>query len=149
MRAWPVVFTAFLCIAASARGADVPILGEWVTAEAKSKVRIEPCGNQLCGRIVHLKEPRFPADDKKGMAGLVKVDRENPDQRLRSQPILGLQILQGFKPQPGPVWEGGTIYDPENGNTYKCRMTLDDKGQLQIRGYIGFSWIGRTTVWVR
>lgn len=150
MKAYRVFLSAAaLCFSITAHAAGFPILGEWVTVEAKSRVRIEPCGNRLCGRIVHLKEPNYPADDDKGMAGRVKVDRENPDPRLRAQPVLGLRILQGFTPGPGPVWEGGTVYDPENGRTYRCKMTLDDNGRLQLRGFIGFSWIGRTTTWTR
>ena len=49
----------------------------------------------------------------------------------------------------GNTWAKGTIYDPEDGKTYKCKMTLTDPKTLGVRGYIGISLIGRTTVWTR
>jgi uncharacterized protein (DUF2147 family) len=47
------------------------------------------------------------------------------------------------------MWKGGTIYDPDNGKLYKCKMTLTEPKRLEVRGYIGFSFIGRTVVWTR
>ena len=47
-------------------------------------------------------------------------------------------------------WEGGTIYDPETGKIYKCRMWFDDNTDiLKVKGYIGVSFVGRTTEWER
>jgi len=125
------------------------ILGKWSTANAKSTVDIYECGTKVCGKIVALKVPVYPADDKKGMAGQTKVDRENPDPKMQKQPLIGLVVLKDFdRVEPG-LWRNGTIYDPENGKTYKCKMTLESPHQLNVRGYIGFSFIGRTTEWTR
>jgi uncharacterized protein (DUF2147 family) len=46
-------------------------------------------------------------------------------------------------------WESGTIYDPENGNTYNCVIKMTDNNTLDIRGYIGIEAFGRTDVWKR
>ena len=132
---------------ANAENSD--ILGKWITKEGKSHIEITRCNAGLCGRVLWLKEPLYPADDEGGMAGKRKVDRNNPVPVLRNKPIIGLQFLQGFKKNKGNVWEDGTIYDPENGKTYKCKLTLVNPKQLDVRGYIGFSWVGRTTVWTR
>ena len=43
----------------------------------------------------------------------------------------------------------GTIYDPKNGKTYDCKVTRDEKGNLNVRGFIGISLIGRTTYWLK
>lgn len=136
-------------IAPAAVTANDGILGKWVTKEGKSHIVISKCAAGLCGKVVWLKEPKYPADDDKGMAGKTKIDRENPDPVLQKKPILGLQLLSGFKTRNGNVWEDGTIYDPENGKTYKSKMTLADPKTLKVRGFIGFSWIGRTSVWTR
>lgn len=143
-----LLMALFIIIPAGATAND-GILGKWTTAEGKSHVVISKCSAGLCGKVVWLKEPNFPADDKKGMAGKTKIDRENPDSKLRKKPIIGLQILSGFKTSNGNVWEDGTVYDPENGKTYKSKMTLVDPKTLKVRGFIGFSWIGRTSVWTR
>lgn len=125
------------------------ILGNWTTAEAKSTVELYPCGARVCGKIIALKEPTYPADDKQGMAGRIKIDRENPNPKLRNEPLIGLVILRDLEHADEGRWKNGTIYDPENGKTYKSRLTLMNPKQLNVRGYIGFALIGRTTEWTR
>jgi uncharacterized protein (DUF2147 family) len=61
---------------------------------------------------------------------------------------MGLDILSGFKYGGGNIWQDGKIYDPKNGKTYSCKMTLEGN-ELKVRGYVGFSLLGRTTVWTR
>lgn len=125
------------------------ILGEWTTAEGKSKVNIQRCGASYCGTVVWLKEPNFPSGDEGGMAGKPKVDRENPSRNLRSRSILNLKILEGFRYAGGNEWEDGEIYDPKNGKTYSSILRLKNPKTLNVRGYVGFSFLGRTTVWTR
>ncbi len=139
-----------ILMASSAFGADeYQMLGLWSTAGNNSNVEIFKCGDNYCGQLVELKYPNYPADDKGGMACQPKVDRNNPDANLQSRPILGLQMLEGFTYYGGNVWKGGTIYDPDNGKTYKCKMTLTDPKRLEVRGFIGISWLGRTVIWTR
>jgi len=130
-------------------GENDAILGTWTTKDAKSRVTIYPCGAMVCGKIISLKKPVYPPDDKKGMAGQTKIDRENPDPKLRKRPLIGLEILKDFKRADKDLWKSGTIYDPESGNTYKCKLTLQAPNRLKVRGYIGFSFIGRTQIWTR
>ena len=145
-----VVFITLLSVASSALGQEAdPILGLWNTPENKSKIEIFKCANKYCGRIAHLKEPNYPPDDKEGMAGQPKVDRNNRNSALRTRPLLGLQLMEGFIHSGGNVWEGGMIYDADNGKLYKCKMTLSSPNRLDVRGFIGFSLIGRTSIWTR
>jgi uncharacterized protein (DUF2147 family) len=70
--------------------------------------------------------------------------------KLYNQPIVGMKILWGFKQLQADQWGDGKILDPHSGKIYKCKMTLADNGQkLKVRGYIGFSLLGRTQVWSR
>jgi len=124
------------------------ILGVWNTAEGRSRVEVSNCGDRYCGRIIWLKEPNYPPNDKQGMAGQVKVDRKNPDPQLRTRALLGLEILKDFH-YDGTQWTDGTIYDPKKGKTYRCKITQVDNGTLNVRGYIGISLIGRSTQWTR
>lgn len=67
----------------------------------------------------------------------------------KGKKIIGMTIAKGLK-QNGNKYEGGEILDPENGKTYKCKMTLDESGNnLEVRGFIGISLIGRSQTWHR
>lgn len=134
--------------AAWAASAD-DILGVWNNQEKSARIEIFKCAVNYCGRIISLTEPTYPAGSTEGVPGSPKVDNNNPDPALRKAPIVGLQILSGFSYENDATWKNGTIYDPKNGKTYSAKMTLTSPGELNVRGYIGISLIGRTTVWTR
>ena len=120
-------------LAAPARAAEAP-LGDWVTAEGNSHVRIAPCANdaaRLCGRIVWLAEPLNPE-------GKPKLDRNNPDVVLQTRPILGLAIVSGMRPDGNGKWSGGEIYDPTVGKSYNSNMKLGAPGELVVEGCVLF-----------
>lgn len=117
------------------------ILGIWFTEGGKSKVEITKKNGKYDGKIIWLKTPN--RED-----GTVKLDRENEDEKLRSRKILGINVIQGFE-WDDDEYEDGTIYDPENGKLYDCEITWENQNTLNVRGYIGFSLLGRTTVWTR
>ena len=114
--------------------------GVWFNDKKDAKIQIYKAKDgKFYGKILWLKEPM--------KNGKLKVDEKNPKEPLQQQPLVGLVILKGFE-KDGYTYDDGTIYDPENGKTYDCIMTLKGK-TVSIRGYIGISWIGRTTVWER
>jgi uncharacterized protein (DUF2147 family) len=115
------------------------IVGQWANASGEAHVDVSRRNNKYFGKIVWLKNPK---DEK----GNVKVDSKNPNESLRSKPILGLEILNDFV-FDGDKWTDGKIYDPKSGKTYSCNITLREDGNLNIRGYIGISIIGRSEVW--
>ncbi|EEF57121.1 DUF2147 domain-containing protein [Pedosphaera parvula] len=125
------------------------ILGIWHTTDDKSQVEIFKEKDKYYAKILSLKEPNWPAGDVEGMAGKPKNDRGNPDPKLRGRPIVGMQFMNGFAYSGKNKWVNGTIYDPESGKTYKCKMTLSDDKHLEVRGFIGISMLGRTVVWTR
>lgn len=116
------------------------ILGKWLNPSGEGQVQVYKKGDKYFGKLVWIK---IPNDE----TGKPKTDKHNPDPALRSRPELGLELLKDFTVD-GKVYEGGTIYDPKNGKTYSCKMTLNGN-QLKIRGYIGISLLGRTEVWTR
>jgi uncharacterized protein (DUF2147 family) len=119
------------------------VKGFWYTEDNKSLVKVYRAKNgKYYGKITWLKNPT--EDD-----GSAKVDNENPDPKKREEPLIGLLILKGFDYKGDGVYKGGTIYDPDNGKTYNCIMTMTSDEKMDIRGYIGISLIGRTTVWNR
>jgi uncharacterized protein (DUF2147 family) len=119
------------------------IVGVWKNGEGTGMIKITRNGDKYQGKIVWLKEPLDPE------TGKPKLDKNHPDETVRSRPVLGLTNTWGFVYKGKNVWEEGKIYDPKNGNTYECSMKLKDKNSLEVRGYIGVSLIGRTDVWTR
>lgn len=143
------LFIAVLGISSIASAADPgdAIVGTWMTNDGSSKVQISNAQGVYSGQVVWLKEPTFPADDSRGMAGQPKVDRLNPDAALRSRPVMGLAILTGLHYAGNNSWEGGTIYSPANGKSFPCKLTLAPDGSLNVS--VGGSVFGRTVIWTR
>lgn len=114
----------------------------WYNAEKTSKIRIfKATDGKYYGKIVWLKTPN---DDK----GNPRTDKENPDEAKQTKPLMDLLILTGFAATKDPnVFEGGKVYDPNNGKTYCGKLTLKENA-IDLRGYIcSMSFLGRTSQW--
>ncbi|WP_375435533.1 DUF2147 domain-containing protein [uncultured Hymenobacter sp.] len=118
-------------------------LGVWTNTEKKATFEIYKCGDKLCGKIVTLTVPNDPA------TGKPKTDSMNPDPKLRNRPRLGLVFMQGFEYDDDNKWDDGKIYDPESGKTYSCYMKMNSANSMEVKGYIGFSMIGKSQNWSR
>ena len=116
-------------------------LGQWLTEGDKAVVEIFKCEDRYCGKIVWLKKPKNPD-------GSDVLDTENPDPSKRNRTVIGLNLVWGFRYDESKGWVDGSIYDPDNGKTYSCKMNLEGD-TLKVRGYVGISLFGRTTVWKR
>jgi uncharacterized protein (DUF2147 family) len=116
--------------------------GLWYAEGGAAQVEIARCGRELCGRVAWL---RSPLDED----GCTLRDLRNPDPQLRARPVVGIELLRGLRRADDGSWTGGTIYDPSSGRTYRCNLRLDGHGRLELRGWVGVSWLGRTTRWVR
>jgi uncharacterized protein (DUF2147 family) len=136
------IMLAALALSPTPAAAARDVTGVWVTDDGEGAVDIQPCGEQLCGRIVWLKDP---VDSK----GQPQRDSNNPNPAARQRLLCGAPILEGLKRQSDDSWDGGSIYDPEEGKTYKVTLKLDDQQRLQVTGYIGYKWLGETVVWTR
>ena len=118
------------------------IVGVWLTAgDDNAKVEIFDSNTKYYGKIVWLKNPIRD--------GGKALDVNNPDVSKRKNPIIGLQIISGFEYNPDDkIWENGKIYDPQSGKTYSCNIKKEGN-KLKVRGYIGFSLLGRTEIWTK
>ena len=130
----------FLCsffqieVFSQSKGDD--ILGEWTTQKQNSRILIFKQNNFYFGRVVW-----GTGDQKK--------DEKNPTVELRNRDLIGLTILKDFQFNGTDTWNSGTIYDPKEGKTYSCKITVKDREHLNIRGYIGVSLFGRTEIWTK
>ncbi len=118
------------------------VLGKWktiddVTGKEKSIIEIYQKNGKVYAKILKL---LTPGDENK------VCDECEGDNK--GKPIVGMVIINGLS-KDDEEWNGGTILDPKNGKVYKCYITLEQKNKLKVRGYIGFSLIGRTQYWYR
>ena len=116
---------------------DVWITQDDETGRKKSEVLLYKNNGKLYGKIINL----LLEEDK----GKICINCKGENKNL---PIEGMVIVEGLKLN-GKTWEEGTILDPKSGKTYSCYITFDDDNTLKVRGYIGFSLLGRTQKWIR
>ncbi len=121
---------------AAASAQDKGVRGDWRTPGG-AVVQIAPCGTELCATLIQ-SEPNAPGT----------VDAENPDLAKRSRKLCGLQIGYGFQLADPDHADGGHLYDPKSGKTYRGAMTSDGD-KLSLRGYVGIKAFGRTEMWSR
>ena len=111
------------------------------TGKVRSVVRIDEHGGTYSGTVEQILLT-LPDDDPQHRC--VHCTGERKD-----QPVVGMTILWGMH-RDGDTYSDGQILDPHNGKTYSAKMTLLDGGKkLDVRGFIGFSLIGRSQIWVR
>jgi uncharacterized protein (DUF2147 family) len=135
---------AFLLMSGSNSWAQEQVpWGVWADEQGKTQIELYRCGERLCGKIVALNSPN-DAD------GRPLLDTHNPDPKRRNQPHLGLTVLQKLSYNASTDrWEDGEIYDPNNGRTYSCYVHQLGPDRLEVKGYIGFAFIGRAQIWTR
>ncbi|QIE60795.1 DUF2147 domain-containing protein [Rasiella rasia] len=128
----------FTVTSVSAQG----VLGKWKTiddntGEAKSIVEIYEQDGKVYGKISEILN--------KDRADAICTECEGAD---KDKPIQGLVIIRGLE-KDGDEYNGGKILDPESGTLYKCYIELEEANKLKVRGYVGFSLLGRTQYWLR
>jgi uncharacterized protein (DUF2147 family) len=134
----------FFCLVHSL-AAQTECVGTWTTIDdktglAKSEVTIYESNGKFYGKVTKLLNR--PATST-GMC-----DKCNGS--LKGQAIVGMGILENAYFKDG-YWQGASILDPENGKTYSCKFWLKDgnRDQLELRGFLGISALGRTQTWHR
>lgn len=118
-----VMMMMALMLMAASGYAQEKILGKWFTESGDAQVEIYKSGDKLNGKIIWLEK------------GPDTKDKHNPDEKLQSRKLMGVNILLGLS-QGKKKWEGGKIYNPKNGKTYKCAI-WPDGDELKVRGYLG------------
>ena len=138
MRLLIIIIVLFAVGEASGAGPD-DVLGKYWTPKKDGQLVVYREGDQYFGRLV--------AFDVAG-----QLDEKNPDETLRSRPIVGVDLLADFRyDEDKSRWSEGSIYDAKSGKTYKCHLWFEDDntGELWARGFIGLSLFGRTERFMR
>jgi uncharacterized protein (DUF2147 family) len=134
-----VVVALILLGASVVRAADSgnAVTGLWLTENHRSIIKIEACGDKLCGHVFWI--------IKDGM----QTDSKNPDEKLRGRAMCGLKIMWGFEPDDDGDWSGGRIYKADDGDTYHAELEMMSPNKLKVRGYVGIPLFGVSQTWSR
>lgn len=121
------VFVSFAAISSE----DYPLKDTYWLAE-DSIISIRECDGSLCGVMEHI----FTAE---GEDPLGILDTNNPEESLRTRPLIGIKLLDSFNPFPKKgIYRDGLIYDPRSGKSYKGKLSLIDEFTLKVEGCIAF-----------
>ena len=99
------------------------VVGKWITEEGDANVEIYEADGKINSKVIWLK------------AGPDTKDTKNPDEKLRNRKLMGVNLLSGLT-KKGDRYEGGKVYDPHSGKSYKCAIWVDGN-DLKVRGYLG------------
>ncbi|WP_397446680.1 DUF2147 domain-containing protein [Polaribacter sp. R77954] len=136
------LFLTFLILTISISVNAQTIFGKWnstndETGKIDSVIEMYKKDGKAYAKIIEIKNETR----KNAVCDLCEGDN-------KGKPILGLEILTGLE-KDDDEWSGGEILDPRNGKIYKCYIELVKPNKLKIRGYIGFSLLGKTKYWTR
>ncbi|HKW83653.1 MAG TPA: DUF2147 domain-containing protein [Burkholderiaceae bacterium] len=142
-----IVAAIGLGLGASLAHAQATPAGVWKTIDDESKkekslIRISEAGGVYTGKLEKLLDPTAKPD--------AVCDKCSDDRK--DKPLVGMTLIKGVKQNEADkaTWDGGEILDPNNGKTYKVRLTPGEGGKtLAVRGYIGAPLLGRTQTWIR
>jgi uncharacterized protein (DUF2147 family) len=140
-----ISFYAFFLLGASslAQNSCDDVLGEWFSPDKDGKFLFYKSNGSYFGKLIWLSEPK----DKNGN---LKVDKANPDPTKRNDPMMGVVVFKDFKWDPEEhEWVDGTVYDARYGDTYSCKIKLSSNLVMEVRGYILFSWLGKSAYFTR
>lgn len=125
----------------AAAQAATPVAGTWLSADGGTKVRVSDCGGKLCGKVVWLNEPIDRS------TGKPKTDKHNSDAAKRARPLLGVQVVQGMKPNGDNKWSG-QIYNADDGKTYQANVTLVSDNAMRVQGCV-LGILCKSQTWTR
>lgn len=132
--------------AAPAVSASLDVVGVWIDHTKRGAIEIMPCGGRLCGYVYWVKEPVQ-------RNGKPVLDANNPDPVRRGKPMCGTQILANLSQQGrariGFVWGAGSIYNPEEGQSFDAELKLVSENELSVLGYLGVKFLGEQFTWTR
>lgn len=133
-----ILFFAFVQVNAQANSDK--ILGNWLATDNSVSVKVYKVDNDYRAKILWF-------DDQLGSKIPMnsQLDTENPNPSLRKRKIIGMEILEGLQYNAKQnSWEKGRIYDASSGRHWDSAATIDKNGNLKVRGFWKFKWIGKS-----
>ena len=137
-----VIALGSFAVPATAVSTMGPADGVWFIDGTGAAVQIFDCSGLLCGRVIWLEKAR-------DTAGRLARDDKNPDPIFRQRPLCGLTVIQGLEPAGLGHWSSGSLYNPEDGQTYRVSAELRSADVIVARIYMGVPLFGETKTLLR
>lgn len=120
------------------------IIGKWLSQDKDLIVEVFKKSDHYGARVVWF-------DCSAPNAGKMSdhLDTHNPDPAKRTRPWLGMVVVDDLKYFGKNEWNGGNIYDPNSGHTFKSVVRLSSPQNLIVRGYWGFELLGKNITFTR
>lgn len=131
-----IIMLTIFALLINAHAKTERIVSNYMVPSKDGAIQIYEKDGKYYGKITLNKDPN-------------KLDENNPDKTKQTRKILGLDILNDFKFDGDDTWGNGTIYDSKNGKTYSCKITRNENGDINIRGFVGLSLLGRTEIFTK
>jgi uncharacterized protein (DUF2147 family) len=121
------------------------ICGKWLSTTKNLQVEIYKEGTEFRAKIIW-----FDDSDDKTRPTATRLDTDNPDPKLRTQTVVGSNVLSKLSYVPASnSWEGGIIYDALHGHYWDSAAYINERGELKVSGYWHFKFIGKTLTFIR
>jgi uncharacterized protein (DUF2147 family) len=128
-----IIAMGLLLAAAPASAQRLSPAGTWLSQTGDTRVRIAPCGGQLCGTIAWVKSPG--------------KDVHNPDPAQRGRDLVGLRMIT-MSPSGADQWKG-TLYRYTDGQTFSGSMKMTGQNTMELSGCVAGGLICRSQTWTR
>ncbi|TWR28740.1 DUF2147 domain-containing protein [Mucilaginibacter achroorhodeus] len=138
-----VLLTGLTCTAGNVHSDEV-ICGKWISEDKDLIIQVSKDNLEYHAKIVWFddRDESMQLDDH--------FDRLNPDPTLRNRKIVGMEVLEKLQYAPNTnTWENGVIYDAKHGRLWNSCAYINSKGELKVKGYWHFKFIGKTLTFKR
>src|SRR5215207_1383243 len=126
-------FILLIAAAAPAAAQKLSPAGTWMSQTGDTRVRIAPCGGQMCGTIAWVKSPG--------------KDVHNPDPAQRGRDLVGIRMIT-MSPSGAEQWKG-TLYRYTDGQTFSGSMKMTGQNTMELSGCVAGGLICRSQTWSR
>jgi uncharacterized protein (DUF2147 family) len=126
-------FILLIAAAVPAAAQKLSPAGTWLSQTGDTRVRISPCGGQMCGTIAWVKSPG--------------KDVHNPDPAQRGRDLVGIRMIT-MSPSGAEQWKG-TLYRYTDGQTFSGSMKMTGQNTMELSGCVAGGLICRSQTWSR
>ncbi len=134
------LFLLFFCCSITAQTKMDDILGKWMATDKSVKVQIYKEDGTFKAKVIW-----YDVRLGTGKPMHASVDSRNPNPKLKNRKVIGMEVLDGLHYNAAHHrWENGKIYDASSGRTWDSFVEIKDNGEMIVRGYWKWQWIGKT-----